>query len=117
MTIEEYIQKQPKEIQPQLRKVYEAIGKELPQAEERISWGMPTWKGHHNIIHFAPAKRHIGIYPGSEAVEHFAGELRKRGYSFDKGTIRIPYGEDLPLELIGRIAAWCGKEDKKLDAK
>ncbi len=48
----------------------------LPEAEERISWSMPTyWKGH-NILHFAASKNHIGFYPGSEAVTFFRDQLK-----------------------------------------
>jgi len=59
------------------------------EAEERISWGMPTYWQEHNIIHFAVAKKHIGLYPGSEAVKAFRQELQN--YKTTKGTIRISY--------------------------
>ena len=76
----------------------------LPEAEERISWSMPTYWKKHNILHFAVSKKHIGFYPGPEAVKAFKEELKN--YSVDKGTIRIPYGE-VDAELIKRIARWC----------
>ena len=60
---------------------------------------------------FAAAKRHIGIYPGPEAVENFAGELTKRGLKFSKGAIQIPYGDNLPLDLIAEISRWCGEHN------
>ena len=72
---------------------------------------MPTWWKGHNIIHFAAAKRLIGIYPGPEAVENFAGELTKRGLKFCKRVIQIPYGDNLPLELIAEISRWCGEHN------
>ena len=85
--------------------VREAIRVSLPEAQERISWSMPTyWKGR-NIIHFAASKKHLGIYPGDEATAAFAEELS--GYDISKGTIRIPYDQPLPEELIRRIAQWC----------
>ena len=60
---------------------------------------------------FAAAKRHIGIYPGPEAVENFAGELTKRGLKFSKGAIQIPHGDNLPLDLIAEISRWCGEHN------
>lgn len=84
---------------------------EIVFANERISWSMPTWWKGHNIIHFAAAKQHIGIYPGPAAVEYFAGELRKRGLKFSKGAIQIPYGDNLPLDLIAEISRWCGEHN------
>ena len=105
-TIEEYILRQPEDVQPYLRQVDSAIRAALPEAEEKISWSMPTyWRGH-NLIQFAASKRHIGLYPGPEAVEAFAGRLE--GFQTSKGTIRLPYDKPLPLELIAEIAKWCG---------
>lgn len=103
-TVDEYIQAQDDTRRADLRLVRSALRQALPQAEERISWSMPTyWRGH-NIIHFAASKQHIGLYPGAEAVEAFAEELED--YKTDKGTIRIPYGRVDP-ELIEKIARWC----------
>lgn len=103
-TIEEYILSQEEEKQGDLSAVRQALHEALPEAEERISWSMPTyWKGH-NIIHFAASKKHIGLYPGPEAVSFFQEQLKD--YKTDKGTIRIPYGA-VDKELIQRIARWC----------
>ena len=104
-TIDEYISRQSGEQQEYLRKVRDAIHQAIPEAQERISWSMPTYWKKHNIIHFAANKNHIGLYAGTEAVVEFEEELKP--YKTSKGSIHIPYKEPLPLELIGRIAAWC----------
>ena len=107
MTIDEYILAQPEPVREELEAVRKAISKALPDAEERISWQMPTfWRGR-NLIHFAAAKKHVGIYPGPGAVEAFQKELAKKGLSSSKGSIRFPYGKT-DLDLIRRIALWCG---------
>jgi len=107
--------KQKKEyiLDPQGKKIYDpkkrqynaAIKASIPETKEKISWSMPTyWKGR-NLIQFAASKRHIGLYPGPEAVEAFAGRLTE--YKTSKGAIQLPYSKPLPLELIGEIARWC----------
>ncbi len=104
-TIDAYIAAQPEQVQPILSEVRNAIRTALPEAEERMSWSMPTfWKGH-NIIHFAANKNHFGIYAGTEAVEAFSEKLD--GFKTSKGTIQFPYAKTIPLELIAEIAAWC----------
>lgn len=103
-TVEEYIRRQDIEKQADLLLIREALRQALPEAEERISWSMPTYWNTHNILNFAASKNHIGLYPGSEAVEEFKEELKK--YSVDKGTIRIPYGK-VDTDLIKKIARWC----------
>lgn len=104
-TIQAYIDAQRDEVKPYLEAVRNTLRDALPDAEERISWSMPTyWKGH-NIIHFAANKKHIGLYAGEEAVVAFCEELAP--YKTSKGTIQIPYQEPLPLELIAKISIWC----------
>lgn len=104
-TVREYIARQPVEVRPELHQVRDVLRATLPDAEEKISWGMPTyWQGR-NLIHFAANMHHIGLYPGAEAVAHFAGELDGT-YAYSKGSIRIPYGQ-VDVELVVRIAAWC----------
>lgn len=104
-TIDEYIEAQPEEVQPRLREVREILRSAIPEAEERISWSMPTyWRGR-NLIHFAASKKHLGLYPGGEATTVFAEALK--GYEVSKGTIRIPWDRELPQALIRSIAIWC----------
>ena len=103
-TIDEYILSQDADKQEELRHIRQILREALPEAEERISWSMPTYWKKHNILHFAASKGHIGLYPGPEAVRQFAEELQ--GYKTDKGTIRIPYGR-IDAGLIARIARWC----------
>ena len=103
-TIDEYILSQDADKQEDLLYIRQILRDALPEAEERISWSMPTFWKKHNILHFAASKGHIGLYPGPEAVLHFAKELQD--YKTDKGTIRIPYGK-VDAALIEKIAKWC----------
>ena len=104
-TIEEYIAAQPEKAQQYLREIRDAVRAVLPEAEEKISWSMPTFRKKFNIIQFAAHKNHIGLYAGTEAVVEFGGRLG--GYKTSKGTIQLPYDKPLPLELIAEIAKWC----------
>ena len=109
--IPEYIARQDEKIQPRLYDIYEIVRKAVPDGEERISYGMPTfWKGR-NLIHFAAMKNHIGLYPGPEAIEVFSDKLTN--YKTTKGAIQLPNDKELPLELIAEIAAWCYRNNKK----
>ena len=104
-TIEEYIAAQPEEVQPYLTELRNALRAALPEAEERISWSMPTYWKKHNIIHFAGFKNNAGLYPGPEAVLEFAERLTE--YRTSKGTIQLPYSRPVPAELVSDIARWC----------
>lgn len=104
-TIDEYIMMQTEEAQHCLKQIRETVRTALPEAQERISWSMPTYWKKHNLIQFAAHKHHIGLYAGTEAVIHFAEELKE--YKTSKGAIQLPYCKPLPLNLIAEIAAWC----------
>ena len=110
-TIEEYIREQPEEVQPILRQLQETIHAAIPEAKEKISWSMPTfWKGR-NLIQFAASQKHIGLYPGPEAVAAFADRLAS--FPTSKGTIRLPLGRPMPLDLIADIARWREENNGK----
>jgi Uncharacterized conserved protein len=110
-TIDEYIDDQHAAIQPLLRSVRETIHAAAPDAVEKISWRMPTfWQGE-NIVHFAAFKKHIGLFPGGEAVGVFADRLK--GYKTSKGTIQFPFEKEIDYKLIGDIVRWRVEQAKR----
>ncbi len=109
VTIEEYIERQSEEVQPYLWQINGVIKAALPEAMEKISWSMPTYWKKRNLIQFAAFKKHIGLYPGPEAVEVFAGRLKE--YKTSRGAIQLPYNKPFPLGLIAEIAVWCEKQN------
>ena len=108
-TVDSYIEAQELNVRPILNQIRDTLRKALPNAEERISWGMPTYWDKHNIIHFAANKKHLGLYPGEKAIEHFKDRLSE--YKTSKGAIQLPYDKPLPLDLITDIAKWCYEND------
>ncbi len=103
-TIDEYIYQQDKEKQDDLFLIRNILKEVLFDAEERISWGMPTYWKEYNIIHFAASKRHIGLYVDKDVVEHFKEGLKD--YEIHNGTIHISYG-NIDINLIQQIAKYC----------
>ena len=114
-TIDEYIAGCRQEIRPMLSDLRRTIRDAAPMAGEKISWGMATFTHFGNLIHFAAEKKHIGLHPGSSGVEAFIPRLS--GYSCSKGTIRLPYDQPLPLDLIGDIVRFRVAEQERLNAE
>ena len=103
MTVDEYIAGRPAAVQPALVLVRAAIRRALPEAQESISYQMPTYTaGGRVVIYFAGWKAHYSLYPASGLLPALAGELAP--YKVEKGTIRFPLGGRVPVKLIGRIA-------------
>ena len=110
-TIDEYIMQFPTEVQETLKTLRKVIKEAAPEAEEKISYKMPTFTLHGNLVHFAAYKNHIGFYPTPSGIEAFKEELSK--YKGAKGSVQFPIKEPLPYELIIKIVRYRVKENMK----
>jgi len=110
-SIDEYIATFPVEVQKKLNELRAVIKAAAPDAEEKISYQMPTFYQNGNLIHFAAYKNHIGIYPTPNGIEAFTDELSK--YEGGKGSKKFPINEPLPLDLISRIVNFRVTENLK----
>jgi uncharacterized protein YdhG (YjbR/CyaY superfamily) len=110
-SIDEYIATFPKETQKILKEVRATIKAAAPEAQEKISYQMPTFFLNGNLIHFAAFKNHIGIYPTPSGTEAFKDEISM--YQGAKGSIRLPTNEPMPLKLISRIVKFRAAENLK----
>ena len=110
-TVDEYIASNPPEVRVILEKIRGIVRKAAPGAEERIAYGMPTYKMKRNLVHFAAFKGHIGLYPTPSATGAFANELEP--YESGKGSIRFPLDKPIPYNLIKRIVEFRVKEETK----
>jgi len=99
-TIDEYHRLFP-DVREELDLMRRLIREEAPMAEERISYGMPTFRSGQNLVHYAACKTHIGFYPTPSAIVAFQSELS--GYKSSKGAIQFPFDQPLPEELIRKI--------------
>lgn len=112
-TIDEYIHTFPARVQEVLQTLRTAIHDEIEDAEEGISYNMPTFR--HNgdyIIYFAAWKHHIALYPFSSLMSKSIPETSVYKTS-GKGTIQFPLDKPLPLPLIRKIVQFRLKESTK----
>ena len=103
-TVAEYIARQDKKTQAVLRKLRAVILKNAPGAEERISYQMPAYFLNGVLVYFAAWEKHIGLYPGAQAIVEFESELTK--YVHAKGSIQFPLEKPLPFGLVSRIVKY-----------
>ena len=109
--IDEYIATFPAELQKRLRDLRSTIKAAAPNAEEKISYGMPTFFLNGNLVHFAAFKTHIGFYPTPSGIEAFKKELSI--YKGAKGSVQFPLDQPLPLKLIVKIVKFRVAENLK----
>ena len=110
-SMDEYIATFPEEIQKILEELRATIKASAPDAEERISYQMPTFALKGNLVHFAAFKKHIGFYPTPSGIQAFKHELSI--YEGAKGSVKFPIEKPLPLELISKIVKFRVAENLK----
>jgi uncharacterized protein YdhG (YjbR/CyaY superfamily) len=105
---DDYVDRFPKEVQQLLKKMRLTIKKAVPKANEKISYGIPTFTLDGNLVWFAAYKSHIGFYPGASAIAAFKKALS--AYKGAKGSVQFPVDEPLPLALVSRIVKFRVKQ-------
>ena len=116
--IAEYIARFPLEVQEILEGIRVTIKKVVPEAEETISYGIPTFNLNGTyLIYFAAYKNHIGFYPVPSAIEEVDKDFASYKTS-GKGTIQFPLNKPMPLKLIAKLVKFKVKENvEKVDKK
>ncbi len=109
-TIDTYIAGFPEDVQAILQQIRQTIHETVPEATEAISYGMPTFKLHGNLVHFGGFKNHIGFYPVPSGMAAFEDELA--AYKQGKGSVQFPLNKPMPLDLIRRIVEFRVQEAK-----
>ena len=113
-TIDAYIETFPAEVQVILQKVRAAIRKAAPDAEEVISYRMPSFKQDGHLVYFGAFKKHIGLFP---PVRNEKLRAAASAYAGEKGNLRFPFDRPIPYGLIGRIVKSRVKENLAKSAK
>src|SRR5437879_12017498 len=90
-----------------LEKMRQTIKRTAPEAEETISYQIPTFKLRgSSLVHFAAFRKHIGLYP--PAPREFKKEVSS--YLGPKGNLKFPTDKPIPYELVTRIVLSRRKE-------
>ena len=107
--MDEYIAACAPEVRSILERIRRTVRNAVPDAQETISYRMPTFTLHGVLVHFAAFKKHIGFYPPvrgdaklQKAIATYAGE---------KGNLQFPLDQPIPYGLIERIVKHRAKQN------
>jgi uncharacterized protein YdhG (YjbR/CyaY superfamily) len=105
-TIEDYIRTFPPEVQQVLEQVRGAAHRAAPEAQETISYQIPTLtlRGR-NLVHFAGWAHHVSVYPvpAADSVADAAFDEDIAPYRSGRSTAKFPLDGPLPEELVERL--------------
>jgi uncharacterized protein YdhG (YjbR/CyaY superfamily) len=108
--VDAYIAAAPAPTQPILRQLRDVIRAAAPKADEKISYGMPSYEYHGRLVYFAAFKHHVGLYAVGQQHDSYTKELS--GYLSGKSTARFPIGQPLPIALIRKVVEARVKENE-----
>ncbi len=109
-SIDSYINSFPADTQKILQEIRQTIREAAPEASEAIKYAIPTFVLNGNLVHFAAFKNHIGFYPTPSGTDAFADELS--AFKSGKGSVQVPLGQPMPLDLIKRIVQYRMKQQQ-----
>lgn len=101
-TIDEYLAPLSSDKRAALQSLRKAIKSAAPNAEECISYQIPTFRlNGRMLVSFAAWAKHCAFYPGTFPIRTHSDELKD--YDTDKGTIRFPAEHPLPASLVRKL--------------
>lgn len=96
-TVEEYVGALPPGQREQFERIRRIVRSVVPDAEETISYRIPTFKHRGKyLIYFAAFKDHMSVYPTVGAVAPTEGT---------KGTFRFTEDDPVPEEVVRAIVS------------
>lgn len=114
-SVEEYLVAFPDYVKTLLEELRQHIKNLLPEAEEKISYGIPSFFLHGPVVYYSGNKHHISIYPAPRDHPLFAEELTN--YKGGKGTVQFPFNQPIPYDLVTRIVHFRAQENIKKKIK
>jgi uncharacterized protein YdhG (YjbR/CyaY superfamily) len=101
--VEAYYAAQPEPQRSTLLAMRATLARLLPDAEQVLSYGVPTFKVRgRGVAGLAGYAKHCGYLPMSGSVTEAQAD-RLSGYSVSKGSVRVPIGQPLPPDLIAAL--------------
>ena len=108
--IDEYIAGFSPEVQAVLQDVRRTVREAAPDAKETISYQIPAFMQDGVLVYFAAFRHHVGFYPPVKGDAKLEKAVAR--YANDKGNLRFPLDEPMPLALIARIVRHQVKQDR-----
>lgn len=115
-TVDDYIATLPAGTKKIMKEIKKVIKEVAPKAEEKISYGIPSFHFNGQLVYFAAWKEHVSVYPKSTLMAKAIPELDN--YEGGKGTVKFPLDKTIPYNLIRKFVKFRLEENlRKASAK
>jgi uncharacterized protein YdhG (YjbR/CyaY superfamily) len=109
-TVDEYVDGFDEPRRELLEQVRAVARQAVPEASESIRWGYPAWLHPSGTILFMLSghAKHAAATFTPSTREAFDAELA--GFDTGKGSVKLPYGEHVPDDLLRRMMQFRVRE-------
>ncbi|MET0715236.1 MAG: DUF1801 domain-containing protein [Mycetocola sp.] len=98
-SVEEYLSALDPAYRAELERIRTLVRQLVPDAEETMSYGMPTLKYKNRaLVFFTASKKHMSFYPSSWAIEELQDQLTP--YKTTEHAIQFTLDKPLPSRLV-----------------
>jgi uncharacterized protein YdhG (YjbR/CyaY superfamily) len=103
-TVDEYVASLPEDVRPVMEEVRRAVRRVVPDADETISYQMPTFTlDGRPLVHAAAWKKHLGLYPLPPMDDELAARVEP--YRGAKDAMQLRYDRPVPYDLVEQVLA------------
>ena len=104
IVFQDYILEAPAEVQLRLIDILSFVHDRLPNAEQRIYHGIPTFfVKKRDIINIGAYRQHFGVHVGYNLVDYLKQKYPE--FQYTKSTIQFPYTQPLPFNILDDICS------------
>ena len=102
--MDDFISQAPPEAQPKLRELRRQILRILPQAQEKIWYGVPFYHESGEVVGFSVAKHHVSLGVGAGVLPtERRKKLEAMGYRTGSCTVQIRFEQKIPADLLRKM--------------
>lgn len=114
-SVSEYIARLDVPAKSKIQELRALLKEVAPHAEESLKWGKPVFESDTILFAYSAHRSFLSFVPTGPSLSPFLEMLS--GYVIKKDSVQFPYNQNLPLELIKKIAAYRVWDVDKNNAK
>ncbi len=103
--VDEYLAGQPEGHRAALERIRAKVKAIIPDAEECISYKIPTFKYKGMLCSFAGFKNHCSFFPGKQPIVDCADDLKD--FKTSAGTVQFPLDKPIPDAVLEKMIRIC----------
>lgn len=109
--VDEYLAQQPEGHRALLERIRAKVKSIVPDAEECISYKIPTFKYKGMLCSYAGFTNHVSFFPGKQPIVDCADDLKE--FKTSAGTVQFTLENPLPDAVLEKMIRICAERNEK----